>query len=183
MKETNEKKLSLGQNLFEILESFAMAVVFVVLIFTLVFRIFIVSGPSMLHTLTDGDRIIVSNLFFTPKTGDVIVFSGDYNNGEVLVKRVIATEGQTVDINSSGQVVLNGEVLEETYLDSGMITVARDTILPYTVGKDELFVMGDNRTVSLDSRSTKIGVADTHKVLGKVIFRLFPNTGVVQSSK
>ena len=79
MTKTPVKKLNFGQNLFEFLESFAIAVVVVVLVFTLIFRIFIVSGPSMLSTLESGDRIVVSNLFFSPKTGDIIVFSGQYS--------------------------------------------------------------------------------------------------------
>lgn len=168
---------------FELLESFAIAIVVVILAFTLLFRIFVVKGPSMLYTLKDGDRIIVTNLFYTPEKGDVIVFSGDYNDGEVLVKRVIATEGDIVDITESGDVLVNGEVLEEPYLSEGTVTVKRDTELPYTVEKDELFVMGDNRGVSLDSRSTQIGTAETKKVLGKVIFRLFPNSGVIDDGK
>ena len=183
MEKNTVKKLNAGQNLFEFLESFAIAVVVVVLIFTLLFRIFIVSGPSMLSTLESGDRIVVSNLFFTPKTGDIIVFSGQYNDGEVLVKRVIATPGQTVDISRDGQVILDGEVLQEPYLDEGTRTELRDTKLPYTVKKGELFVMGDNREVSLDSRSTRIGTADIRKVLGKALFRIFPNTGAIGDGK
>lgn len=167
------------REIYELFESFAIAIVLVILIFTLLFRVFVVKGPSMFSTLTDGDRIIVSNLFFTPKTGDVIVFSGDYNNGEVLVKRVIGTYGDVVDISEDGSVILNGEVLEEPYLDDGTLTIARDVEMPYAVQKDELFVLGDNRGLSLDSRSSDIGSAETKKVLGRVVFRLFPNTGVV----
>ncbi len=183
MTKTPVKKLNFGQNLFEFLESFAIAVVVVVLVFTLIFRIFIVSGPSMLSTLESGDRIVVSNLFFSPKTGDIIVFSGQYNDGEVLVKRVIATPGQTIDINDEGQVVLNGAVLREPYLDEGTKTYIRDAALPYTVKEGELFVMGDNREVSLDSRSNRVGTADMRKVLGKALFRIFPNTGVIGDGK
>ena len=137
----------------------------------------------MLFTLQNGDRIVVSNLFFTPDTGDVIVFSGAYNDGEVLVKRVIGIEGDVVDIAETGEVLLNGQVLSEPYLEPGTVTLARDVDLPYTVGKDELFVMGDNRTVSLDSRSSQVGPAETKRVLGKVVFRLFPNTGVIDDGK
>ena len=177
------KGAKIWRDFFELLESFALAVVFVVLIFTLLFRIFVVKGPSMYSTLEDGDRIVVSNLFFTPKTGDVIVFSGDYNDGEVLVKRVIGIPGDVVDIAATGEVLLNGEQLAEPYLDAGTTTVARDMALPYTVRQGDLFVMGDNRGISLDSRSTQIGAAETKKVLGKVIFRLFPNTGVIEDGK
>ncbi len=181
------KKESTGKKywheFYELLESFAIAIVLVILIFTLLFRIFVVKGPSMLNTLQDGDRILVSNLFFKPDTGDIIVFSGDYNDGEVLVKRVIGTAGDVVDISQTGSVILNGTVLEESYLDPGTLTATRDIIFPYTVSEGELFVLGDNRSVSLDSRSSEIGPAETKKVLGKVIFRLFPNTGVVDDGK
>ncbi len=184
MEEIREKnKKNYWHEFYELLESFAIAIVLVILIFTLLFRIFVVKGPSMLETLQDGDRILVSNLFFTPDTGDIIVFSGNYNDGEVLVKRVIGTYGDVVDITKNGAVVLNGEILDEPYLEYGTLTVNRDISLPYTVAEGELFVLGDNRGVSLDSRSSVIGPAETKKVLGKVIFRLFPNTGVVDDGK
>lgn len=181
VKQTKENRF--WKEIYELLESFAVAIVLVILIFTLLFRIFVVKGPSMLSTLKDGDRIVVTNLFYTPETGDVIVFSGDYNDGEVLVKRVIGTEGDVVEITEKGAVVLNGETLEESYLDFGTVTPTRDIMYPYTVPEGELFVMGDNRAESLDSRSSAIGPAETKKVLGKVIFRLFPNTGVVDDGK
>ncbi len=180
---SENKKNTAWQDFYELLESFAVAIVLVVLIFTLLFRIFVVKGPSMNSTLIDGDRIVVSNLFFEPATGDVIVFSGKYNNGEVLVKRVIGTEGDVVDVSEEGTVLLNGQPLNEPYLDAHQVTLQQTTQLPYTVQQDELFVMGDNRIYSLDSRSTDIGVAKTNKVLGKVIFRLFPNTGVIDDGK
>ena len=82
---TTQKKNTAWQEFYELLESFAMAIVLVVLIFTLLFRIFVVKGPSMESTLIEGDRIVATNLFFTPETGDVIIFSGKYNDGEVLV--------------------------------------------------------------------------------------------------
>ena len=183
---TTQKKNTGWQEFYELLESFAMAIVLVVLIFTLLFRIFVVKGPSMESTLIEGDRIVATNLFFTPETGDVIIFSGKYNDGEVLVKRVIGTAGDTVDISADGKVYLNGQLLDEPYLDSHQITLQHPyspIALPYTLKEDELFVMGDNRLESLDSRSTQIGIADTKRVLGKVVFRLFPNTGVIEDGK
>lgn len=179
---TESRSAKFGKDLFEILESLAVAIVLVMLIFTFAFRVFVVKGPSMLHTLTDGDRVVASNVFYTPKFGDVIIFSSDYNNNEILVKRVIGVPGDTIDIQD-GQVIRNGEFIQELYLDPGMDTAPRDFELPYTVHEKELFVLGDNRRVSLDSRSTLIGPADSRKVLGKVIFRLFPNTGVISNGK
>ena len=177
-----ERKNTLWQEMFELLESFAVAIVLVILAFTLLFRIFVVKGPSMKSTLIDEDRIVATNLLGEPENGDVIVFSGKYNNGEVLVKRVIGTAGDVVDINADGKVCVNNEVIDEPYLDEHQITYRHPyspTEMPYTVQEGELFVMGDNRLESLDSRSTEIGVAETRRLLGKVVFRLFPNTGVI----
>lgn len=171
-----------GKDVYELLESLAIAIVMVMLIFTFLFRVFVVKGPSMLHTLTEGDRVVASNLFYTPSRGDVIIFSSDYNNGEILVKRIIGITGDTIDIKD-GDVYVNGNVIHEPYLDAAMETVQREVAFPLTVKENELFVMGDNRTVSLDSRSSLIGLADTRRVLGKVIFRMFPNTGVVGDGK
>ncbi len=165
---------------FEIADSVATALVCVVLLFTLVFRIFVVSGGSMLTTLYDGDRLVVSNLFYEPKRGDIIVFASEYKDEEVLVKRVIATEGQTVDITEEGQVTVDGIVIDEPYLQQGLRTERGTVSLPYVVAEDQLFVLGDNRGDSLDSRSDLLGPVEMNKVLGRVIFRLFPHTGTVQ---
>ncbi len=185
---TNQKPKGIWREIYELLESFAVAIVLVVLIFTILFRIFVVQGPSMESTLNNEDRIMVSNLFYTPKTGDIIVFSDegikqDNGHDEVLVKRVIATEGQTVDITEQGIVTVDGTALEEPYLDFGTITAPRDVEMPCKVGKGEIFVMGDHREVSADSRYQYVGMADANKVLGKVILRLFPNFGVIKNGK
>lgn len=166
-------------DLYELLESIIIAVVFVVLLFTLVFRIFVVSGPSMFPTLKDGDRIIVSNLFYTPKQGDIICFSKPEYKDEVLVKRIIALEGQTVDINNDMQVVVDGKVLDESYLVD-VTTTGGSLELPYTVEQGKLFVMGDNRPDSFDSRYTTIGTIDINNVLGRLILRAFPRPGPVK---
>lgn len=168
------------RSLFEIVDSVATALVCVVLLFTLVFRIFVVSGESMLTTLFDGDRLVVSNLFYEPERGDIIVFASEYKDEEVLVKRVIATEGQTVDISKEGEVTVDGVAIDEPYLQEGMFTAPGTVSLPFVVAEDQLFVMGDNRVDSLDSRSELLGPVEMNKVLGRVLFRLFPHTGKVQ---
>lgn len=175
----NKKKKHIAKELLELVDAVAVAMVYVVLIFTLIFRVFIVSGESMFSTLHDYDRIIVSNLFYTPKAGDIIVFASEYKDEEVLVKRVIATAGQTVDITPDGNVTVDGKIIQEPYLRQGVKTLPNSTTLPYTVEKGHLFVMGDNRTKSLDSRSSLIGAVDCNKVLGRVVLRLFPNFGGV----
>ena len=173
------KRFNIIHEMYELLESIIIAVVFVVLLFTLIFRIFVVSGPSMKPTLMDGDRIVVSNLFYTPGQGDIICFSKPEYKDEVLVKRVIAVAGQTVDISSDKRVTVDGEALDEDYLID--VDTDRATLdLPYTVEPGKLFVMGDNRPESYDSRYTRIGTIEVNNVLGRLILRIFPRPGMVK---
>lgn len=183
--ETQQKKKTL-RTIIEYTEIFAFSVLAVLLIFSFMFRVCVVDGSSMYSTLDDGQRLLTENIFYSPKQGDIIVF---YEGGELskpLVKRVIATGGQTVSINyNTGEVSVDGEVLSEDYifLPSGSYTVhyhyIYDTetgIMTVTVPDGKLFVMGDNRNDSLDSRSSTIGCIDQNQVLGKVILRLSPFT-------
>ncbi|MBQ6824776.1 MAG: signal peptidase I [Clostridia bacterium] len=179
------KKLT--REIYELMDSVVIALVAVMLIFTLVCRVYVVDGGSMKETLQDHDRVLVSNIFYTPEQGDIICFVAKNHNDQVLVKRVIATAGQTIDLNSAHQVVIDGKVLDESYLDeyvstpNGTVkneTYANGFSFPYTVKEGEVFCMGDNRTGSLDSRS--LGTIETKYILGKMLVRLFPNTGVVE---
>ena len=134
----------------------------------------------MYDTLADGDRLLlVSNLVYTqPKQGDIIVASKDsFRDGECIIKRVIATEGQVVDIDfMTGTVYVDGEALEEDYLYSGTYNM-EGMKFPLTVDEGCIFVMGDNRMVSKDSRDPQIGLIDEREILGKVILRIWPGTG------
>ncbi len=165
----------------EWLESVAVAVVTVVLLFTFVFRIVGIVGPSMQNTCFEGDRIIISNAFYTPACGDVVVISRNYSNEysdastaeEPIIKRVIATEGMTVDIDfESGTVYVDGEALSESYIKTPT-TREYDMTFPLRVGKNQIFVLGDNRNDSLDSRDSRIGLVDRRYVLGKALFRVY----------
>jgi len=158
-------------SIYEILDSVVVSAVVVLLLFTFVFRIFVVSGPSMNNTLKNGERIVVSDVLYTPKRGDIVCFYSE-SEDEVLVKRVIATEGQTVNIDFSG-VYVDGEKLKENYID-GQLTVPQTVDMPHVVEKDHVFVLGDNRGVSLDSRYEKIGDIHEHDIFGKLLFRLSP---------
>ncbi len=158
-------------SIYEILDSVVVSAVVVLLLFTFVFRIFVVSGPSMNNTLKNGERIVVSDVLYTPKRGDIVCFYSE-SEDEVLVKRVIATEGQTVNIDFSG-VYVDGEKLDENYID-GQLTVPQTVDMPHVVEKDHVFVLGDNRGVSLDSRYEKIGDIHEHDIFGKLLFRLSP---------
>lgn len=157
----------------------------IVLILLLLFRIVIVSGPSMNDTLIDGDYLLLlNNVFYAePKYGDIIVATkSDFKDGEPIIKRVIATEGQTVDIDfDSGVVSVDGVILDEPYTltptnqEEGMA-------FPLVVDEGCIFVMGDNRNKSKDSRDPEIGLIDTRQVLGKAILLVFPgnNGGFTQ---
>ena len=151
----------------------------VMIVFMLLFRIVIVSGSSLYATLLDGDWLLVTGsvLYQEPKHGDIIVASKDsFNDGEPIIKRVIATEGQTVDIDfEAGIVFVDGVPLEEDYTYTP--TNAQEGIVfPITIADGCIFVMGDNRNGSKDSRHPSIGMIDTREVLGRAVFLLFPGT-------
>ena len=175
-----DKKEEKEENVvLQYLHDFVYLIAGALLLFSLLFRIVIVSGPSMKQTLVDGDwLLLVGNVFYTePKTGDIIVASKDsFDNGTPIIKRVIATEGQTVDIDfAQGVVYVDGAALEETYVNTP--TNLREGVsFPLTVDEGCVFVMGDNRNESRDSRSPDIGLVDCREILGKAIIRLFPGT-------
>lgn len=143
----------------------------------LLFRNVIVSGSSMKNTLVQGDfLILVSNtLYNQPKQGDIVVISkAAYDDGKPIVKRIIATEGQTVDIDFvNGIVYVDDVALEENYIIGPTLTTG-GTEFPLEVEKGHVFVMGDNRNNSRDSRFTEIGQIDEREILGKAIFLLVP---------
>ncbi|MBQ7983650.1 MAG: signal peptidase I [Clostridia bacterium] len=177
--ELAEKKTrSAAKELFEWVELFAYSVTIVIILFTFLCRIAVVSGPSMENTLFNGEVLIVSDLFYEPEPGDVIVFqSNTILNNEAIVKRVIATEGQVVDIDFENWIVtVDGVPVEEPYIrfEEGRPMDASDYAFPLTVEEGKIFVMGDNRNHSTDSRSDMIGQVDTRYVLGKVLLRFLP---------
>lgn len=149
----------------------------VLLVFSLLFRVVIVSGPSMNNTLVDGDwLILLSNVFYNePERGDVIVASKEsFKNGTPIIKRVIATEGQTVDIDFQlGVVYVDGEALDEPYTLTPT-NMFEGVVFPLTVTEGCVFVMGDNRNESKDSRSTEIGLIDDREIIGKAIIIMIP---------
>ena len=151
----------------------------VMLLFLVVFRVILVTGDSMFTTLWDGDYLLlVSELFCgAPEPGDIVVISKQsFDNGSPIVKRVIATEGQTVDIDfESGTVYVDGKALREPYIHNET-TNEEGTVFPLTVAENCIFVLGDNRAVSLDSRSPQIGQIDRREVLGKALFLMIPGT-------
>ena len=149
----------------------------VLVLFLVCFRVVVVSGPSMNDTLKNGDYLLLLNgIFFRDyQHGDIIVACKDaFRDGEPIIKRVIATEGQTVDIDFiNGIVYVDGKALVEPYISSGTY-LPEGTIFPLVVKENHIFVLGDNRMNSKDSRSTEIGQIDCREVLGKAIFLIFP---------
>ncbi len=172
-----ERKTVQGRDLYEWIQSLVGSVLVVVAIFTFGIRMLGVDGHSMLNTLQHGDRLMVVNPIFYHdyKYGDIVILrkTGVFDN-EPIVKRVIATGGQTVDIDfSEGVVYVDGEALEEDYIREPTYT-AEGTEFPLTVPEGSIFVMGDNRNGSSDSRDYRLGTVDTRYVIGKAAFLLFP---------
>ena len=149
----------------------------VMLLFLVVFRVILVTGDSMFSTLRDGDYLLLESRMICgePEPGDIVVISkASFDNGSPIVKRVIATEGQTVDIDfSTGTVWVDGEQLEEDYINEKTY-LEEGTEFPLTVPEGSVFVMGDNRNHSSDSRDSRLGTVDTRYVIGKAVFLAFP---------
>ena len=165
------------KNVLSYLHDLVFGLVGILLVFMFLFRMVVVSGPSMKQTLQDGDRLILlSNVLYkNPKQGDIIVASKKtYDDGTPIIKRVIATEGQVVDIDfMEGIVYVDGVALDEPYINTPT-TNREGVIFPLTVEKGCVFVLGDNRNNSLDSRSEAIGQIDKREILGKAIFIAIP---------
>ena len=174
---TNEKTppLTATSIVFEWGNALITALVVVVLLLTFVFRQVTVNGSSMTDTLQSGDRLIVTNFMYTPQNGDIVVISHGNNYSEPIIKRVIATEGQTLSINyNTGEVVVDGVLLDETYIKGTTKQIRNPLEIPSVIPEGYIFVMGDNREGSLDSRSTEIGLIPLENVIGKAELRVYP---------
>lgn len=151
----------------------------VLIILSLVLRVVVVSGTSMNDTLKDGDYLLVlSNVFYqNPKQGDIVVASkSTFDDGKPIVKRVIATEGQIVDIDfTTGIVYVDGIALDEPYTKTPT-TLQEGVSFPLVVEEGCLFVLGDNRNGSRDSRHPDIGLINKKEIIGKVLFVFLPGT-------
>ena len=176
---TKERKLNWKQLIVLYLHDWLFLLIAIFLLFLLLFRVIVVSGDSMYATLWDGDYLLLlSNTFYhEPEHGDVVVISKEsFDDGKPIIKRVIATEGQTVDIDfDQGIVYVDGKALQEDYTHN-LTTREEGMHFPLVVEENCIFVLGDNRGVSLDSRSPEIGQIDKREVLGKAIFLMLPGT-------
>ena len=189
--EVTEKR-SVSKDVIEWLEVISTAVIAVVIIFCFIFRVATIDGNSMRNTLygknKDGeiaDKVIITNLGYTPEQGDIVVISRNVENSVEgqqmsegpIIKRVIAVGGQTVNIDfESGTVYVDGKVLEEDYLGSPTYD-KYDVDFPIYIPEGYIFIMGDNRGNSMDSRDSRIGeggLVDERYVLGRAVYRFMP---------
>ena len=167
------------KNIYDVFEVLATVTVAVTLLYAFVIRLQIVDGSSMVNTLHDGERLLVSDLGGEPERGDIVIIhkidAAPYDRP--IVKRVIAVGGQTVDIDfDTWTLKVDGEVVEESYrwLDPSRQTLRCAYPLPVTLGEDEIFVMGDNRNNSADSRTAELGPVDLRCVVGRALVRVAP---------
>lgn len=175
-------KNSRSRDQIEWFESIVFALTVLVLVFTFVVRVAAVNGISMENTLQPGDRLLLQSVGYTPQRGDVVVTDDLIDYGKPLVKRVIGKAGDTIDIDfTAGIVYRNGEALDEPYTAEPTYTY-EGIDFPLTVPDNCLFIMGDNRNGSKDSRSTDIGCVDTRDILGTALWRILPfsKIGAVQ---
>ena len=184
VEQTDNKNRFSAKDVFEWLEVIISALVAVVVIFTVIFRVATIEGSSMENTLFENQKVIITNWFYTPEKGDIVVVSRNADNNATsiendgngpIIKRVIATEGQLVDIKG-GMVYVDGVPLDEPYTKTPTNQLY-DVEFPVYVPEGHIFCLGDNRNESLDSRSSRIGndgMIDVRYVLGKAEFRILP---------
>ncbi len=163
------KRDSRIQSVYEWAESLLFGLTAVLLVFTFLFKTYAVSGSSMEPTLLPGERVFAFSAFREPRPGDIVIVDRNNNLGIMLVKRVIACGGQTVALDpATGAVLVDGEPIEDAVPASAANFVG-DITYPFEVPQGCLFVMGDNRAVSLDSRFGELGVVDARAVLGRAV--------------
>lgn len=180
-----ERKVQLKKDTFDWIEVLVHAILAVILCFSFLFRIATIDGDSMKDTLLNGERVVISNLFYEPEVGDIVVISRNKENSVYtmngsntpIIKRIIAMEGQTVDIDfEEGIVYVDGIAIDEPYTRTPT-NLKSDIEFPVTVDEGCVFVLGDNRNDSMDSRDSRIGeygMIDTRYILGHAVYRIFP---------
>lgn len=169
--------------ILEMIDAMVLAIFAMILLFTFLIRIISVKGPSMNNTLYNKDVLLLSSFMYEPKCGDIVVIESSVF-GDTIIKRIIATEGQTLEIDYDAEggcvVTVDGAVIDEPYIKEPMREMQdfsnsfynpQDTIYRYEVPRGCVFVMGDNRNSSTDSRT--IGFIDENEIVGKIVFRMY----------
>ncbi len=185
IKSSVKQTKTVWSEVYEWIDSAVITVMVILLAFTFLFRQVRIEGGSMFPTLQNGERVIVSDVFYTPEYGDIVVISSEVYDNIPIIKRVIATEGQWVDIHD-GKVFVGesedkmkevgsefvGEIVTEIAVGSPEVYGVQK--YPLKVPENHVFVLGDNRGVSLDSRTAVVGLIDQRQILGKALYRVFP---------
>lgn len=176
-------------DLLDLIESILCSVFLVCLVFTFLFRIATVEGASMVPTLVNGDRLIISELGYTPQQGDVVIINARKSYqldsaqqvveseglNKLIVKRIIALGGQKVDIDfNTGTVMVDDQVLQEGYINTLTTRDEGGMQFPVVVPEGYVFVLGDNRDISKDSRHPNVGFVPESEIMGKALLRVFP---------
>ena len=172
----SQTEKSRSRELYEWVQPLVCSVLTVVAVFTFGVRLIGVDGHSMVPTLQDGDRLLVLNSMLCGgyRQGDIVVLRKESFLPTPIVKRVVATEGQVVDIDfASGTVFVDGTPLQEGYIQERTFT-AEGTVFPLTVPEGGVFVLGDNRNHSTDSRDARLGTVDARYIIGRAVFLAFP---------
>lgn len=183
LEEEKQEKRGIIDGILDWAESFLFAVFVVVLIFTFVLRTVVVVGDSMNPNFTDKDRLIITHINNEPQKGDILVMNS-HGLKETIIKRCIGTEGDKIRIDyNNNTVTVNGEEISNDYINGAMIDkvysfnqkfVVDAGVYEYEVPENKIFVMGDNRNNSADSRCYAVGFIDESDILGKVVLRIYP---------
>ena len=175
-KKKQPENVTLVQELYQTLRSLTSIILIIILVFTFVVRVTVVDGESMENSFHHGDIVLTWSLGYTPQQGDVVVLTKTSFRPQSIIKRVIATEGQTVDVDyTTGTVYVDGVALDEPYIKEAMRTpYFGEGVNHVTIPEGCIFVMGDNRNNSTDSRDPDVGIIDTRCVIGRAVFVLFP---------
>ena len=176
-KQGKREKGSLASDRFDWAEALVYALALLVVVCAFFVRLSGVQGTSMYPTLDNGDQLLLLSFGYNePERGDIVVLMADDFMDQPLVKRVIGIGGDVIDMDPSGTVTVNGEALYEPYINdlNGQDMYLGDIQFPLTVPDGQVFVMGDNRNGSSDSRKAEVGTIPYEKIVGKAVFRLFP---------